>query len=239
MSIFDVCVKVTSSFEGTEYGTVTNNFDGQGISLGLLQWNLGTGSLQTYILNHIDPMMFDFFPKPILPLIKMPPSDAVTWVKDVCMDENGDLKEEWRKAFERFLTTPSVINVQKQAIDKYWHRSKEILGKFNGMKQTRKLHAWCFDLAVQSWSLGVDVPAPHKDHAESIINQYDAKNAVEWNTVLLSEEQQILIIMSHLRALKCKPEWRRDFFNRKATIAMGFGIVHGKKYDFRKLFMES
>lgn len=44
---FALALNITGSFEGAKgWGNLTNNFDGQGLSMGLLQQNLGQGSLQ-------------------------------------------------------------------------------------------------------------------------------------------------------------------------------------------------
>lgn len=44
---FALSLNITGTFEGVAgWQNLTGNFDGQGISMGLLQWNLGQGSLQ-------------------------------------------------------------------------------------------------------------------------------------------------------------------------------------------------
>lgn len=44
---FALALNVTGTFEGVSgWENLTGNFDGQGVSMGLLQWNLGQGSLQ-------------------------------------------------------------------------------------------------------------------------------------------------------------------------------------------------
>ena len=92
LTLYDICLKVTSKFEGTDFGTVVGNFDGNGVSAGILQWSLGQGTLQSYILNHINPMMYDF-PLPITNLIGLNKQAALVWHKDNCCDENGDMKQ--------------------------------------------------------------------------------------------------------------------------------------------------
>lgn len=236
-TIYDTCLKVTADFEGYGYGTITDNFDGQGLSVGIIQFSLGQGTLQNYILNHINEMMYDF-PIPITPLIGSTPSQALTWHKDNCLDSNGKLKQEWRDAWAAFMTKPSIINLQKRACDVYFHQAKCIAGRLDLSHDDKRSMAWAFDLAVQSWSLKIDPPIVNKNQAESILEMYDTENYMLWSSVELTEAQQKLVIASHLRALKCKPEWRNNFFTRKATIATGLGIVNGKKYDLKKLFTE-
>lgn len=49
---FAISLNISSSFEGGEdWKNLTGNFDGQGISLGLLQQNLGQGSLQPLLID--------------------------------------------------------------------------------------------------------------------------------------------------------------------------------------------
>lgn len=234
-TLYDICLKVTGDFEGHGYGTVTDNFDGQGLSCGIIQFNLGQGTLQNYILNHIDEMMYDF-PLPITPLIGSTPKQALTWHKDNCLDINGKLKDEWRSAWEKFMVNPHIINLQKRACDKYFHQAKCIAGKLGFSHDNLRAMMFSFDLAVQSWSLIIDRPEPNNLQAEHIKELGTTENYIWWVDKALTEEQQVLLIAAHLRSLKCKPEFRMAFFTRKATIAIGCGIVNGKKYDFKKLF---
>ena len=238
LTVYDICLKITGDFEGRGFGTVTDNFDGQGLSCGIIQFNLGQGTLQNYILNHINEMMYDF-PLPITPLIGATPNQAMTWHKDNCLDVNGKLKKEWRAAWEAFMIKPAIINLQKRACDKYFHQAKCIVGKLGFTHENVRAMAFAFDIAVQSWALIIDTPKANKQQAESIKELSTTENYIWWVDKELSEEQQVLLITAHLRSLKCKPEYKMNFFTRKAAIAIGCGIVNNTKYDFNKLFTES
>jgi len=51
---FEIALHISGSFEGKhKWENLTNNFDGQGVSLGLFQQNLGQGSLQPLMLKAI------------------------------------------------------------------------------------------------------------------------------------------------------------------------------------------
>lgn len=236
LPIFDLCVKIVSDFEGTKYSTVTGNFDNQGISCGVLQWNLGQGTLQSYILNHVDLMAYDYFPLPINKLTALPIHTAVGWAKDNMMDAFGSLTPKWRSAWEKFMSEPAIINQQKRAIDKYFHQAKRICGALGFSHNHRRAMAFSFDVAVQNWSLNVELPSTSIGHAENLITLYGADNAAHWVMQQMDEEKAALIIAAHYKAMKCNIKWRNDVFIRKATIAMGIGIVHGKLYKFNKLF---
>jgi len=235
-TLFDVCLQTTAAFEGASFDTITNSFDGQGLSLGILQFNIGTGSFRDYILNSVNVMYYDYFPAPITPLQSLNNKDAVNWVKDVVLDNIGNVKPEWNAAFKRFLTEPAIVNQQKRACDKYFHQAKCISSKLGFSHENLRAMMFSFDLAVQSWSLLIDRPEPNNLQAEHIKELGTTENYIWWVDKALTEEQQVLLIAAHLRSLRCKPEFRMAFFTRKATIAIGCGIVHGKRYDFKKLF---
>lgn len=236
LTIFDLCVQITGSFEGTGYGTVGDNFDGQGLSLGLLQWNIGQGTLQSYILNHINFMSYNYFPAPIRPLQTLSKEDAVKWCQDNFYDITGAFKHEWLQAWKRFVTDPLVINLQKRAIDVYFHQAKVLCGRLGFSHEDRRVMAFCFDVAVQNWSLDIQLPPDNYEQCYNILTSYDEKNMNLWIHEHLEPKQRQLVILAHLRALKAKKEWQQSVFTRKATIAIGIGYVNRTLYKLNKLF---
>lgn len=55
VNMFALGLNISSSFEGRQgWKNITNNFDGMGLSLGLLNQTLGTGSLQPLLLKMLD-----------------------------------------------------------------------------------------------------------------------------------------------------------------------------------------
>lgn len=234
MTIYDACLKVTGAFEGRGFGTVVGSFDGQGLSAGILQWNIGSGTLQNLILSQVDLMAYNF-PVSIKPLLNLSPSDAVKWCKDVMHDANGNLDKDWKAAWVRFLTNPVIINQQKRACDPYFHRAKEICGKMGFSHENRTAMVWAFDIAVQVWSFDIDRPEPNHDHMMNVVLKYNPENFSLWINYPLNKEQIIMIIASHLRAMKCKEQWRKAFFDRKSVIAANHGFAQKTKWDYKKL----
>lgn len=233
-TLYDLCLKITSGFEGTSFGTVAGNFDGMGISAGLLQWNLGQGTLQSFILSQCDLMSFNF-PIPLRPLQQMSPADSVVWAKDHMLDANGKLLPEWKAAWIEFLTTPSVVNVQKRAIDKYFQRAKEIAGKLGFSHEHVRAMCWAFDVAVQDGSCDIDRPDVNREQANIVMSKYSGDNYALWVKEELDDDQIVLVIASHLRALQSRAAYREDVFSRKCTIATGIGIVHKTLFNYKKL----
>lgn len=65
--LFALALNITGSFEGHDgWSNISNNFDGQGLSLGLFNQNLGSGSLQplmiNYFTNHSSRILTHFTP---------------------------------------------------------------------------------------------------------------------------------------------------------------------------------
>jgi hypothetical protein len=234
-TIYDACINTTKLFEGADYDTITGNFDGQGMSFGVMQFNLKSETFKNYILAFCNPLSYDYFPVPIVPLFNLNGSDAVLWAKSIMLTDTGKVKPEWVTAWKRFLTQPDVINLQKNACGKYIHRAKELCGRF-GFDQKNMMHmAYFYDCAVQVWSMDIGDYYFTKDQASNILTMYGTDNMNLWIQFNTTKEQQELVTIAHLRALKCKPEWKAAFFNRKATIALGVGIVNRQKFDFRKV----
>ena len=233
-SIFDTCLNITKQFEGADFDTVTGNFDGQGMSFGILQFNLRSETFQNYILNYVNMMVHDYFPVKIDYLQKANGQEAVTWAKDIMLDMNGNVKPEWETAWKKFLVNPTVINLQKNACSRYFHQAKCLAGRFGFKQEDRIAMAFFYDCAVQVWSMDSNMMFLGEEQAENILEMYDSDNRTLWIGADLTEWQKRLIIIAHVRAMKCKPEWRNAFFVRKATIALGYGIVNKQKFDFRK-----
>ena len=240
LTVFDVCLKTTASFEGSDFGTVTGNFDGCGLSLGLMQWNLRSETFKNYILSQVNLLSYDYFPVPITPLARLDGEQAVTWAKDVMLKIDGSVRDEWKIAWKEFLTNSAIINLQKVACGKYFHQAKCLAGRYGFKYEDKRAMAFFYDVSVQCWNMrDIENVDPHKEQATNILQMNSSENMVTWCNTELTEDQQKLVILAHYRSKKCLPEWRNDFFIRKATIAIGQGIVHKQKYDFRKLFMES
>lgn len=233
---YDICLKITGEFEGAGFDTVSGDFDSQGLSVGILQFNVGKGTLSEYILKHITKESHKVFPISITPLLELPPIDALTFVRNNMLNDDKSVKPEWIKAWKMFLSKPSVIELQKKAALVYFNRAKKLCNKY-GFNENNRMHmAFFFDMAIHVWSSDVEVYFFSPDQCANILQRYGVDNMQIWLGAMLTPNQQKLVTLAHMRALQCKAEWRNAFFHRKATIAIGYGIVNKQKYDFRKLF---
>ena len=104
--LINKALDITGAFEGSGFNQVTGNFDGQGISAGVLQWNYGQGSLQSKILKPILSKYgrgaFDMFPNPsaVIDSAYMSASRGKSQAKRYMLTWGGKVKPEWESAWK-------------------------------------------------------------------------------------------------------------------------------------------
>lgn len=222
-------LELTGAFEGSGYGQVTGDFDGQGLSLGILQWCIGQGSLQNSILkpyfrdhepaNHVEQKLAEIGSVGISQGLKLSRS---------YFGKSPSYKNEL-KAF-MLKAQPYQLAAAKSNFERAWGYANQY-----GMTSLKSF-CWFFDITVQNGSLkGIGKPSVSKYDWEKFIKSEGGTNKSRWLALnVIDEETAILCEWTNLRANK--NQWRPDVISRKCTIAHGFGIVHGKLYDFRDDF---
>lgn len=235
MKFLKRALEITGAFEGKGFGQVTGNFDGMGMSVGVLQWNYGTGSLQSKILKpFIDAYgsktLDSFFPVSVSVTANMSPNTAVSYAK-THMLSGTSVKSDWSKAWSKFLTDERTIGIQTKGAESIGQKA-ESLCKSWGLNSERAF-CWMFDVVTQNGSLKtVTKPKPTQYSIQDAMD-YSKANGNRWQELELTEEQEILLVASKERASLSNSQWRQDVMDRKGTIACGTGVVHGKTWDFK------
>ncbi len=218
----------TCAFEGSGINQVTDNFDGQGVSLGGLQWCVGQGSLQSKILkpyfthntpeNYTESTLYSISNRSIKEGLALCKSNFLSGTK---------LKPEIRRDLEKFCIKAEKYQLlaAEEIFDKAWEYCR--------VHQMTSLKAFCFffDVCVQNGSLnGVPKPAADEYAYEDFIKSEGGINKTLW---LQSGPEDEKIILSLWIAKRAKQnQWRADVIARKCTIAHGVGYVHGKLHTF-------
>lgn len=154
-------LEVTGSFEGSGFGNVAGDFDGQGVSVGVLQWNYGQGSLQSkilqpYIKQKGAKILDTFFPEPVSVTATMSPSEAVGYARKKMLD-GKKLKQEWVTAWSLFLSKETVKNIQIEAARSL--ASKAYEDAISNNLRSKRAFCWFFDVHVQNGSMkGINKP---------------------------------------------------------------------------------
>lgn len=250
-NLLEVCLEVSGAFEngeGSSYSTVSGNFDGQGLSVGILQWNAGQGTLQS-LLQFIATKrgtdgwtwMQTFFRSDIHHLAVLKPIEAVQFCLDhYIADGSTKVDPAAAAAWKAFLNTPESIAAQVElATNGVLGRAKTLVGQFCPAYVDRvRPYAFFFDLVTQSGGMQnkkghVDpTNTPDYNQALAFANTQNAKCAALWQPVLAADPlAQLLVHYAYQRSLLSNPLYVWDACSRRGTIACRAGIVHGAKID--------
>lgn len=246
-------LEVTGSFEsaGDPWAAVAGDFDGMGISAGILQWNIGQGTLQPLIhavgedltrrlMPHYGAYLWRasaLAPAASLPIVR-------TW-----QGRKGRLAPLLKAELAALMGSEAMRAEQVKAAARTGERAGMFAASWAaslGRETTCRDFCWFFDLVTQNGGLrGVsigDVRAFLAREADPMgvicaalarSGNTDARrNAVLWQGAELNE----LLVLSHLRAEKARPEFASAVMNRKGTIALGRGWVNGSLRDLGARF---
>lgn len=226
---FQKALWITSHYEGAGFKNTSGDFDQQGVSLGILQWCLGQGSLQPVLRDIFDAVGTDTHKYlqqgralELLDVIKMPITKAVAWGNRISVKRGGKatslLVQPWKTELENLLTDPRAIAVQNRWAEAKMRHAAGLCERF-GLKTERAL-AVAFDVLTQQGSINAGV--------EKEIRASWAK-LPEGST-----ERDKLRVLVRVRASPARKQYIQDVLSRKLTIVEGHGVVHGTKYDFTK-----
>jgi hypothetical protein len=229
-------LKITTIFETGKplnFGGLAGNFDGCGISFGLLQWNIKSGSLQPLLKDFIrlSPAGFD----------KIFGDDSKSF-KEVIMnkslkeqlqfaraidDSKNRIVEPWKTYFAKFGADPDMQAIQVNYARTRMNIAAKHMAKFE-FKSERAL-ALMFDIVTQhgpNW--------PKVKNRESLINsKIFKKEKTEGKS--FSEISKMTIVAEILTATS-KSAFVQNALERKLIIINGRGNLGKRKFDLDKDF---
>lgn len=262
-----VGLNVSGSFEGPDgWQNITNDFDGQGLSLGLLNQTLGTGSLQplllSYMQNQPTKWLEHFSPQRAQSisamLRKWNTASARSKIQTVESKNNNSspLDEDWDEP------NPSgvILFGVKEDESVLWARSNlyNSNGKFVA-EWKRELQA----MARSEAYINIQLAAAQSlyDRAQlymqrtnmnelrafafyfDIVVQNGGLRDAEIDELLEFQKnnQQAsvsdqLFKLLEIRLRRVKSQWREDVRLRKTSIINGQGVVHGSQRNYAKEF---
>ncbi len=217
-SLFERCLQVTAAFEGHGFGLAKGNFDGAGITWGVIGFTLSNREIQA-ILSTAEQQATGTLQRVMGPLAAQwlavtatPLSQQINWANAM---SSGATKEglplPWLQAFARLGDEPIIKRLQMQrAYDRYFvpcAASARTLGL-----QSELGIMLAFDVHVQNGSFKADAMA-----------QAAALPAGTPEAVLRDK-------LAVAVAQSARPQYRADVLSRKKTIASGQGLAHGASY---------
>jgi len=224
------CLELTALFETGQsfpdcYGRIGGNFDGQGLSLGCLQWNFGQGTLQPLLSAMLreqrqtsEQVLGSHRCQLLATAMTLPRAEQMAWVI-------GELDQpSWRNSLYEWATTPPFRALQiKAAQPQFDWAIKQC--RQHGLISERAV-ALLFDIRVQNGSV-----------QSSIWNRIDVVD----DLVIAPPDPLVpeiirLLLLATFRAEAAHPKWREDVRARKLCIAKGQGRVHGRDIDLAREF---
>jgi Putative peptidoglycan binding domain/Glycosyl hydrolase family 46 len=215
-------LQVTASFEGHGFSLAQGNFDGAGITWGIIGFTLKHGELGKIVLEIQDTrpnLVRDAFgdkTNKILSILKAPKDQQLAFADSISQGSNKTrLADNWGWAFERFGMIPEVQAVQLQRVDQDYFQPARKTARALGLKTELGL-ALAFDIHVQNGGVSSD--------AHEQIDHDIAEHPI-------SREQDLRVILANAVADHAKNvAYREDVRSRKLTLATGSGRVHGAFY---------
>ena len=252
-SNLEICLGISGTFEGggggARWNLTSGNFDGMGISVGCLQWNPGTGSIQKLLSLSFQGM--NECPEEFMPihaLMSMKPKTAVSYAIDQWIDPlsiKKNMTAEAKSLWQAFLSTEACMNAQKALAGAILDKAIDEAHGFLPWLEEIDLRtmAFFFDLRVQQGGMvkrmddgTYQSPEVLNDPSEAVtqpaidfaIASGKSKTAAAWAEVVEKDElAKVLLHYAYARAMTSREAYRWDTLSRRGTIACRCGLVHG------------
>ena len=214
------CLQLTADFEGTGFTKAVGNFDGAGITWGIIGFTLSNGELGA-VLKEIrtkHPAVFSAafgnLEAKMIQVLGSSHADQMTFANSISVGTSKmKILDEWADAFERLGSDPGVQEIQLQRTQKFFDRAEMDRQHFNVQNELGL--ALCFDIAVQNG--GID--ATERARIQNKINQNHP-----------ATQQDLRIIIANVVAESSNPTFIQDVKKRKLAIATAQGTVHGSTF---------
>ncbi len=229
------CLALTGCFETgcmfpESFSCLTGDFDGQGISLGILQWHFGQQSLQP-LLKEMDSLhgntLREIFGESykILTevLYKRGYSDQMAWVQSI-QSARHDFYEPWKGLFKTLGRNEAFQDIQTKYSSEAFQRAVKLCKEYEVWSE--RALALMFDVVVQNGSIGNDTRNKIKLDLSRLAPDMPAEGL----------EVEKMRIVAHRRAEASRSQFREDVRRRKLCCANGKGTVHGIEYDLEHQF---
>ena len=218
-TLFERCLGLTASFEGNGYTKIEGNFDGAGLTWGIIGFTLSNGEIQG-LLKEIEQtapgtlarVMGDDLATQWADQVAQPIAQQLAWADSISiLPDRENLPEEWVDAFQRLGEEPLVQRLQMHhAYDSYFVPAAAT-ARTLGLTTELGL-ALCFDCHVQNGRARVLA-------VQDLLRAGPAATEAQQRAAFAKA------VASHASAA-----YQNDVLLRKMTVATGAGTVHGRAY---------
>jgi hypothetical protein len=222
----DRALQVTAAFEGHGFTLAQGNYDGAGLTWGIIGFTIKSGEVSKLLLElerrapAVVEQAFGTKKDELLDIMASSRAKQIAWADALSLgSKKVRLAEPWRSAFGTLGETDEAQALQLEVVSRDYFEPARRTATELGLN-TELGVALAFDIHVQNGGIG-------KAARETIASE-QAKHPI-----VLGEEQVIRVIVANAVADSAKPEYREDVRTRKLTLATGSGRVHGAFFVLR------
>ena len=210
-------LQLTGAWEGTGYGGANGNFDGQGITWGVVGFTWANGELQGILRElrsdfpEIYHGAFGGLAGQMDQVLSLALPQQMQFARGISIDGGQKIEPAWAAAFRALGDQVQVQEIENRHAQHYWDAGQHFATLFG--LTTEQGAALCFDIAVQNTV------------SQAMIAEIRSRTAG------LPTEHDKLVVIAHIVAAHANPTYYQDVLKRKMTFANGQGSVHGDLYD--------
>jgi hypothetical protein len=213
----EMALLITSAFEGAhsttlQYDSVAGNFDGMGMSFGVIQWNFGQGTLAPVLLDMID-VDVDAFKAcfdskadydTLVEALRSSTDAQMRWATN----QQSGRPFKWKEPFKKIGAIQKFNDIQLKHASKYHDYVVRCVNWIRllqpDLMEKIELQTYCalYDLCVQQQTLN-----PAYENISTRINSEKPKT-----------QNQLLIIVVEERAKKASSLYQADCLSRRRGI---------------------
>lgn len=214
-------LQVTAAFEGHRFGLAQGNFDGAGITWGIIGFTLKSGEIQKILqavqAQHPELVAQAFGDRTaeLLDVFTQPWPTQLAWATALSSGpQNATLAGPWRTRFASFGAMSAVQREQMRFVEAdYFAPARKTAAAYK-LRSELGL-ALAFDSHVQNGGIGPAAAA--RIAAASVAGS-------------VKSERDLRIVIANAVADNARSEYQDDVRARKLTLATGEGHVHGMHY---------
>jgi hypothetical protein len=224
------CLALTGSFETGKgipdcFAGISGDFDEQGISFGVLQWNFGQGSLQPLLQEMVDQhgdvlrAVFQSQCDQLVSVLASPQRETMKFARSIQDPIKHFIFEPWKGMFVTLGRTEEFQGIEVRHARITHEAALQLCSEYELWSE--RAVALMFDIKTQNGSISRGVKAQIKQDFAGLSSR------------LSGEELEVakLCVIANRRADAANPLWAEDVRARKLCCANGEGNVHGINYD--------
>jgi hypothetical protein len=218
-SAFERSLQVTAAFEGHGFSVAQGNWDGAGITWGIVGFTLLHGAIPQIILEILrrHPARLDeaFGSNAgrLIDVMRSSRAAQIEFANSISLAGKTALQAPWRAGFARLGEMPEVQALQLDHADRAYGQPSAATARALGLKSELG-RALAFDIHIQN---GGVKPGARRAIRAAIADQP------------ITAEQQLRVIVAHAVA-DASHQFREDVRARKLTFAVGTGRVHEETF---------